>query len=403
MKKITLFFALLFSILAFSQINFEKAYFIDNADNRTDCLIKNVAWRSNPSSFEYKTDESSAIKTAMIKDVKSFEIINQVKYLRSTVQIDKSSNDLDHLSTLEAPVYVEEQLFLKELVHGKASLYKFQNGNLVRFFYQMGDGAIDQLVYKMYKVESINYRYNTAYKQQLKKNLNCAEMNGKIDRIEYKEKPLTEFFINYNNCIDPASKQTVSKTNSDSFNINIRPRVNFSSVTLKNEPQSLTADMGSKTNFGVGLELEYVLPFNKNKWALIVEPTYQYFKAENTLDVTFVSGGKMITTVDFKSIELPFGIRHYMYIDQKSKLFINAQYVLDFSMGASIKTVRSDGSVYLGIDNKVKTYPRYAAGVGYNYNDKFGVEIRQLFGKTKFGYWGASYNTTALIFSYRIL
>ena len=111
----------------------------------------------------------------------------------------------------------------------------------------------------------------------------------------------------------------------------------------------------------------------------------------------------MITTVDFKSIELPFGIRHYMYIDQKSKLFINAQYVLDFSMGASIKTVRSDGSVYLGIDNKVKTYPRYAAGVGYNYNDKFGVEIRQLFGKTKFGYWGASYNTTALIFSYRIL
>ena len=403
MKKITLFFALLFSILAFSQINFEKAYFIDNADNRTDCLIKNVAWRSNPSSFEYKTDESSAIKTAMIKDVKSFEIINQVKYLRSTVQIDKSSNDLDHLSTVEAPVYVEEQLFLKELVHGKASLYKFQNGNLVRFFYQMGDGAIDQLVYKMYKVESINYRYNTAYKQQLKKNLNCAETNGKIDRIEYKEKPLTEFFINYNNCIDPASKQTVSKTNNDSFNINIRPRVNFSSVTLKNEPQSLTADMGSKTNFGVGLELEYVLPFNKNKWALIVEPTYQYFKAENTLDVTFVSGGKMITTVDFKSIELPFGIRHYMYIDQKSKLFINAQYVLDFSMGASIKTVRSDGSVYLGIDNKVKTYPRYAAGVGYNYNDKFGVEIRQLFGKTKFGYWGASYNTTALIFSYRIL
>lgn len=403
MKKTTLLFSLLFSVILYAQMNFEKAYFIDNSNNRTECLIKNIDWRNNPTSFEYKTDESSPIKTATIKNVQSFEIFNQAKYVRSNVQIDKSSNNLDHLSRVEAPEFVEEQLFLKELVHGNAILYKYQNGNLVRFFFQKGDSPIQQLVYKMYKNESAKYYYNNEYKQQLKKNLTCGQNADKLERIEYKEKSLTDFFINYNNCVDPAYEQTVFKAKQSSFNINIRPRINFSSLTLKNEPQHLTAEMGSQTDFGIGAELEFVLPFNKNKWAVIAEPTYQYYKAENTQDVNFVVGGKIITTADFKSIEIPFGLRHYMYINQTSKLFINAQYVLDFAMNSSIKTVRSDGSVYAGIDNKVKTYPRYAFGVGYNYNNKLGVELRQLFGKTKFDYWAASYNTTALILSYRIL
>lgn len=401
MKKITLLFALLFSMIIFAQINFEKAYFIDNADNRTDCLIKNIDWRNNPTSFEYKMDESAEIKKATMKDVASFEILNKVKFLRSTVQMDKSSSYLDKLSTDEAPEFVEEQIFLKELVQGKATLYKYQNGNFVRFFYQKEGASIEQLVYKMYRVESTILRYNNTYKQQLEKNLNCGQNAGKIDRLEYKEKPLTEFFATYNNCADPASAQTVIKANKGQFNLNLRPRANFSSLTLTNDPKNLTADMGSQTNFGFGVELEYVLPFNKNKWAVLVEPTYQYYKTEITQDVNFLSGGKMITTADFKSIEIPFGLRHYMYIDQKSKLFINAQYVLDFAINSSIKSVRTDGTPYL--DNKVKTLPRYAVGVGYNYNNKFGVEVRQLFGGTQEGFWATKYNTTAFILSYKIL
>ena len=403
MNKITLLFALLISILTFSQVNFEKAYFVDNSGKRIECLIKNADWRSNPTAFDYKINESSAIETASIKDVESFEIINKVKYLRSTVKIDKSPNNLNNLSIEEAPVFMEEELFLKQIVSGTANLYKYQNGNLVRFFYHKDEGSIEQLVYKMYRSESTNYRYNTAYKQQLQKNFNCGNSDGEIDRIEYKENTLTDFFVNYNNCADPSSAQKVIEANKGIFNLNIRPRVNFSSLKLMNDPQKLSADMGSKATFGFGLELEYVLPFNKNKWALIVEPTYQYYKAENTLDTPSVSGGKIITTADFKSIELPFGIRHYMYIDQKSKLFINVQYVLDFGMDSSIKSLRSDSSLYLDIDNRVKTFPRYAAGVGYNYNAKFGIELRQLFGKTKYGFWTASYNTTALILSYKIL
>ena len=401
MNKITLLFALFFSMVTFAQINFEKAYFIDNSNHRTDCLIKNVDWRTNPTSFEYKANESSAIKKADIKEVQSFEILDKVKYLKSTVKMDKSSSDLDKLSLDEAPDFVEEQLFLKELVKGDATLYKYQNGNFVRFFYQKQEGPIEQLIYKMYRVESTNFRYNTTYKQQLQKSLNCGSSDGTVDRLEYKEKQLTEFFVNYNNCADPSSAQIVSKTNKGILNLNIRPRANFSSLTLTNQPKGITADMGTQTNFGVGIELEFILPFNKNKWAVIVEPTYQYYKAENTQDVTFLTGNKMITTADFKSIELPFGLRHYMYIDQKSKVFINAQYVLDFAMDSSIKSVRLDGTPY--IDNKVKTLPRYAFGVGYNYNNKFGVEVRQLIGRVQYGFWSAKYNTTALILSYKIL
>lgn len=401
MKQISLLLALTCSILSFSQVNFEKAYFIDNSNNKTECLIKNVEWRSNPTSFQYKTDQSSEIKTAAIEGVKSFEILHQVKYVRSNVQIDKSPHDLNNLSPVKEPVFVEEQLFLKELVHGNSNLYKYQNGNLIRYFFQIGEGPIEQLVYKFYKKEHNTIGYNMDYQQQLQKNLNCSVPDKQIEKIEYKEKPLTEFFINYNKCTNPDAIQIVSKANKGLFNLNIRPRINFSSLSLENAEDHLTADMNSKISFSIGLEAEYVFPFNKNKWALVIEPTYQYYKSQNIQDVNFLVGGKMVTNVNYKSIEIPIGIRHYMFIDQKSKIFINAQYVIDLAMNSYIETARIDNSVYLY--TKVNSNPSFAAGIGYNYNNKFGVEIRQLFGRNDYSFWTAKYNNTAIIFSYKIL
>ena len=43
----------------FAQISFEKGYFINNANQKTNCLIKNQDWKDNPTEFEYKLDENS--------------------------------------------------------------------------------------------------------------------------------------------------------------------------------------------------------------------------------------------------------------------------------------------------------------------------------------------------------
>ena len=51
---------LVFPILATNccaQISFEKGYYIDNSNQKVDCLIKNVDWKNNPTSFEYKLSD----------------------------------------------------------------------------------------------------------------------------------------------------------------------------------------------------------------------------------------------------------------------------------------------------------------------------------------------------------
>ena len=39
---------------SYSQIIFENGYFIDESNNRIECLIKNIDWKNNPTEFEYK-------------------------------------------------------------------------------------------------------------------------------------------------------------------------------------------------------------------------------------------------------------------------------------------------------------------------------------------------------------
>ncbi|HPZ26319.1 MAG TPA: hypothetical protein PKV58_10375, partial [Kaistella sp.] len=159
-----------FCTWAFSQIKFEKGYFIDNKDVITECLIKNLDWKSNPNSFEYKISEADKAQTATIKGVKQFEIYNGAKFVRYEVNIDRSSTDLNKLSRKKNPEFVKETVFLKELVNGKGKLYKFTEGNLTKYFYQNSDAAPEQLIYKQYQVGETDMTYNKDYISQLQNN-----------------------------------------------------------------------------------------------------------------------------------------------------------------------------------------------------------------------------------------
>lgn len=118
MKKI-LFLMLFISILSFSQIKFEKGYFITNSNNRVECLIKNADWKNTPTSFEYRIDDNGKTTINTIKDVKSFEIYNHVKYVRAKVKFDQSSNDLNSLSSIREPEFIEKRIVSKRINFGK--------------------------------------------------------------------------------------------------------------------------------------------------------------------------------------------------------------------------------------------------------------------------------------------
>ena len=140
--------------------------------------------------------------------------------------------------------------------------------------------------------------------------------------------------------------------------------------------------------FRIGLEFEFIMKFNKNKWAVIVEPTYQYFKAENKA-ITNLSN----TNIDYKSLELPVGLRHYLFLNNNSKIFINGSFISDFVLNSKVRNLDLNTSINFGM------------GVGYNYNNTYSLEFRYQTSRNltkNYVLRNSDYKTISLIFGYTL-
>ncbi|QDH79336.1 hypothetical protein FKX85_09935 [Echinicola soli] len=127
----------------------------------------------------------------------------------------------------------------------------------------------------------------------------------------------------------------------------------------------------------IGLELEYILPGNKRKWSLFIEPTYRQFNDQITVESPIISGGVLTSAIDYKSIEIPTGVRYYLFIDEKSKLYVNAALVMDLGFDSSITSTRQDGSTIETYNYELSTI-NFTGGIGYKYNNRINIEARHL-------------------------
>lgn len=392
-KQLLLLFLLSFSITCLSQIKYENGYFISNTGKKTNCLIKNLDWLENPTEFVYKlsSDDKSQIKT--IKSVKEFGIDSITKYIRSTLNLDISSDDNDNLSDERKPKFTKKTMFLKVLVEGEASLYQYIEGDLKRFFYSLENSNTEQLIYKRYKISDFKVAKNNRYKEQIRQNLVCSNITlNKIKNLVYQKHDLINLIIAYNNCKNQEFINYEQKRERDKFNLSVRPGISSSSLSI-DLPNSSTrdADFDRELSFRLGVELEYILPFNKNKWSVLVEPTYQYFKSETRVQTENVKA-------DYESIEMPFGLRHYFFLTKNSKIFINACYVFDFAINSKI-------GFEISSDQDINSKVNSAFGLGYKNNDKYSVEIRyqtsrELFFEVQL--YESDYRTLSVIFAYSI-
>jgi hypothetical protein len=128
---IFLFFAICFN--SYSQIEYEKGYYIDNNGQKTDGLIKNKEWKNNPDNFKFKVNEDSEASNKTIVTCEEFGV-STIKYKRFIVNIDMSNpKKSSNLSESRNPEFIKDTLYLKVLVEGKASLYYYTDGNIERF------------------------------------------------------------------------------------------------------------------------------------------------------------------------------------------------------------------------------------------------------------------------------
>ncbi len=398
-KQLVVLSVLFLSANIYSQILFEKGYFINNTNQKIECLIENRDSKYNPTALTYKTSEEGEKTKLTLKTVKEFGIYNKVKYLRFDVDMDRSSEIIGKISDHKNPDLKKEILFLKVLLEGKANLYLYEEPNLTRFFYSTETSSVSQLIFKSYTTTSdYTVGQNNRYKQQLSNDLKCPHItHNEIKKLEYKKHNIVRLFKKYNTCHNSENTTFETKEKKDLINFALRPGIKRSSLEIANDAlSSRNAKFDNELNFRIGAEIELIMPYNKNKWALIVEPTYQYYKSE----IEASNSNSIRHNVDYKSIELPIGFRHYMFLNDTSKLFVNGSFVLDFSLDSFI------GFNAISIrDLKIKSKPNFAFGFGYKYDNRYVVEIRY---DTKreilkqYTSWYSNYNSVSLIFGYSL-
>lgn len=371
--------------IANAQIVFEEGYYVNNENETTTCLIKNYDWAKNPTQFKYKLFDTSNIETAHINNVKEF-MIGGAKYKRHTVDIDQSSSVLSALDENNEPEFVNKTMFLKVIIEGRASL--FIAGLTKRYFYSVNDSKVSQLIYKEYLTNN-RVTTNNTFKSQLWEDLNCSCIPiADISDLNYFRKDLINIFEKYNTCVNSVYKNYDQKVKRDCFNLSIKPGIRYSTLTVSNSYNSIqNIDFGGNLNFCIGLEAELVLPFNKNKWGLTIEPTYQYYKAEDPRP-------NYRNDVDYKSLELPIGIKYNMFTGAKSKLFLSASYLIyDFTFNSTISYM------------EVISSHNFNFGLGYIYNNKFILKFnlstpRELL--MGYAFYSSSYQSYSVIIGYNI-
>ena len=203
MRQLLLLIAAQFILFTVSaQITYQKGYFIDNEGAKIEGLIKNIDWRNNPNSINYKGHENDDNQTVSIEEIQEFGIYGFSKYVKADVQLDLSSSNLNNLNYDKNPDFVADTLFLKVLVEGTATLYGYTAKHLTRYFFKLQNSEIEPLIFKKYRLEGDKVRSNNQFKQQLHNSLSCQGLSSiNISGVEYKKKDLEKYFVDYNNCV----------------------------------------------------------------------------------------------------------------------------------------------------------------------------------------------------------
>ncbi|MFH7014400.1 outer membrane beta-barrel protein [Flavobacterium sp. FlaQc-52] len=414
MKKLLLIALLLCYSFTNAQITFEKGYFISNDGNRTECYIKNLDWKNTPTDFKYKTQLSdSEIKTESIATTQEFGIDNETTYKRFKIKIDRSNDDPRKMTTNRNPDWKEETLFLKTLVTGDAILYSYTEDNTNRYFYATKTVPTEQLIYVKYLTTDQNegaekVTENNEYKQQLYKNVaTTATTEKSILNLTYKKADLVAYFSKYNNISPDAMKKENAKSSKGQLLIKVTAGLGMVSSSLSNEGNSQqNTEFDNKTIFKFGAEAEYILPYNKNKWSVFINPVYQKYQGEN--DYTIPSGFMAFpdiqynVKIDYNAVQVPIGVRHYMFLNEKSKIFISAAYSFDLGSNTKITYTNKTGNNITSFEGN--SSGNLAFGLGYNFSNKFTVEARLNTKKELVNYnsYSAKYNAIDFIFAYTI-
>ncbi len=343
-----------------------KANFIDENIKKSDSLINNPDRRIN--SVEFQNNWVRKASSQRVEKSRNYDISKCVR-----INIDRLSEQVNFLNFGSAPD-LQELVFLWEHIDRRSTLFQYE------------------IIMK-----------NNPYRQKPFLILKHKDIKTQdIELPKHAKKDLGDYF-EVAKFTDYKSFNDGEKQKSDIAHLSFRQGINYSSLFVGNRVSELP-DIYFDHKFGIrfGIEAEFILPFKKNKWGVIIEPTFQSFFSEKKIRTKKISGGLFISKINYKSIELPIGLRHYISLNT-SILFVDFAYLLDFSYQSTIDFYDRYGALLSSLD--IKSRGNIAVGVGYKYRDRYSIEMKYSINREilyNYSSWFSNYNTFSLIFGYSL-
>lgn len=371
--SLTLILALLV-VNTFAQKSFVKGYIVDNADNKTDCLIRNMGNAESSMKYVYQLEGDEEITAISLAKIKEFGIDGGLKCIRALIAIDISDEVISRPEEAEkGPEWDEGHAYLKVLVEGElATLYSFFSEGEETFYYRIDTSAIQPLYHKEYRVEITpgvleqKIKDNT-FREQLKNNLSCAN-NSRSETVDYTRKGLIKYFEDFHNC-KSGKYQTpeLSQFKKGKFVFKAGASFNQMDMSAKDLTTGSAVSFSKENSFGFGVEAEYIFAFNNYKWSVFAEANYYSYYSDYSNNTYNSQHDGYVA--DYKTIEVPLGINYNMYLNADNRIFVKVAYVPHFILNESSIKFKSEA------DYKYSEATRTFAAIGYSYKRLSG-EVR---------------------------
>lgn len=371
MKKIFPLAIFWFCLTSQAQVQFENGYYIDNSGVKHNVLIQNTDPKNNPTLIRYKNNSNSKVRTVTIEDIQEYKVSNDY-FIRSTVNLDRTKDDIKSLKTIPNPTFKRETIFLKMLVDGKADLFIYIDGTLKRYFYRIDQSNIEQLVYMKYLKEANSIASNIKFQQQLFSNLNCESLKiNQFKALKYNTDSLINIFKDYNSCQNSEYQTFLDSEVKGGLNFRIKLGAGLSNLSIEKNMADKGFDFKNTIEPKVGVELEYIFPFNRNKWGFLTEISYRKSFYEESFQTSYSGLFKM----EYNSFEWYGGFRHYLFLQKNSKIFVGGGVLVDFPFNSEAKILETtrymDPELY-----EFESQLGGAFGLGYEFANKVSVELR---------------------------
>jgi hypothetical protein len=394
-KLLIFFFGFIICFKVFGQNGYSNGYIITIDGVKKECLVRNKDTFVTPNRIRVLYPNENEPKDLGTDLIKEFGFENH-RFIRAKVNIDQSSQDARYLSAESSPNWIEKEVFLRFLIDGKADLFHFYEDGKELYFFRMDTLEIVPLVYKLYLTphrtslseNTRGYQLSAAAKNltfisQLNSSFaNCPDFKKyTIKSINYNRSSLVKAFKEYNSCMNSSSETYSDLTMEVKFRL--RPGIDVSTSSFKYYHNTV---YDPSMNFRFGVEMALILPYNKKKWEILIEPAFQNYTTPQPIDLKY------------QSIELSSGLRYKIPIAAETKLFLNTQLVIDIPLKITGKWPNTTSFE----SNSLRMLNTTGGGASFK---KFQLEYRFYSKRTRFDGLGApifDFVKSSIILSYEL-